>query len=218
MKKFNIISLGFSKNLVDSEEVKGLLQSGGFKYVEEAEKSDVLIINTCGFILPAKEEGINTILQAIKLKENGQIKSVIVMGCLSQRYRDELKKELPEVDAFFGVDEIRDVARYLLHRDAVAAPRSLMTPGHYAFLKIAEGCNNNCAYCAIPLIRGKQVSLTPEAILKDAENLAKQGVKELIVIAQDTTTYGWDLSKDVRLPKLLRDLDAMNAFPWIRLH
>ncbi len=218
MKKFNIISLGCSKNLVDSEEVKGLLLSGGFQYIDVAEKSEVVIINTCGFILPAKEEGINTILQAIKLKESGQIKSVIVMGCLSQRYREELEKELPEVDAFFGVDEIQDVARYLLHRDAIAAPRSLMTPGHYAFLKIAEGCNNNCAYCAIPLIRGKQLSLKPEIILKEAENLAKQGVKELIVIAQDTTTYGWDLGKDVRLAKLLRDLDAMNAFPWIRLH
>lgn len=218
MKKFNIISLGCSKNLVDSEEVKGLLLSGGFKYIDVAEKSELVIINTCGFILPAKEEGINTILQAIKLKESGQIKSVIVMGCLSQRYREELEKELPEVDAFFGVDEIKQVARYLLHRDAIAAPRSLMTPGHYAFLKIAEGCNNNCAYCAIPLIRGQQLSLKPEIILKEAENLAKQGVKELIVIAQDTTTYGWDLGKDVRLKKLLRDLDAMNAFPWIRLH
>lgn len=218
MKKFNIISLGCSKNLVDSEEVKGLLLSGGFEYVEEAEKSDVLIINTCGFILPAKEESINTILQAVKLKENGQIKSLVVMGCLSQRYMDELKHELPEVDVFFGVDEISDVAKYLLHRDAVPAPRSLMTPGHYAFLKIAEGCNNNCAYCAIPLIRGKQVSLTPDVIFKDAENMAKQGVKELIVIAQDTTTYGWDLGKDVRLPGLLKELDAMDAFPWIRLH
>ena len=218
MKKFNIISLGCSKNLVDSEEVKGLLLSGGFEYVEEAEKSDVLIINTCGFILPAKEESINTILQAVKLKENGQIKSLVVMGCLSQRYMDELKHELPEVDAFFGVDEISDVAKYLLHKDAVPAPRSLMTPGHYAFLKIAEGCNNNCAYCAIPLIRGKQVSLTPDVIFKDAENMAKQGVKELIVIAQDTTTYGWDLGKDIRLPGLLKELDAMDAFPWIRLH
>ncbi|MEA3391592.1 MAG: 30S ribosomal protein S12 methylthiotransferase RimO [Candidatus Marinimicrobia bacterium] len=218
MKKFNIISLGCSKNLVDSEEVKGLLQNGGFEFTDNAENADVVIINTCGFILPAKEEGINTILQAIKLKESGQIKSLIVMGCLSQRYREELKKELPEVDAFFGVDEIQNVARYLLHRDAIAAPRSLMTPGHYAFLKIAEGCNNNCAYCAIPLIRGKQLSLKPEIILKEAEYLAKQGVRELIVIAQDTTTYGWDLDKDVRLPKLLRDLDAMNAFPWIRLH
>lgn len=218
MKKFNIISLGCSKNLVDSEEVKGLLLSGGFNYVDEAERSDVLIINTCGFILPAKEESINTILQAVKLKENGQIKSLVVMGCLSQRYMQELKHELPEVDAFFGVDEINDVARYLLHKDAIAAPRSLMTPGHYAFLKIAEGCNNNCAYCAIPLIRGKQVSLTPELILRDAENMAEQGVKELIVIAQDTTTYGWDLGKDIRLPGLLKKLDAMNAFPWIRLH
>jgi ribosomal protein S12 methylthiotransferase len=218
MKKFNIISLGCSKNLVGSEEVKGLLLNGGFKYVEEAEKADVLIINTCGFILPAKEESINTILQAVKLKENGRISSLVVMGCLSQRYMDELKTELPEVDAFFGVDQIGDIARYLLHRDAIPAPRSLMTPGHYAFLKIAEGCNNNCAYCAIPLIRGKQVSLAPDVILKDAENMAKHGVKELIVIAQDTTTYGWDIGKDVRLSGLLKELDAMDAFPWIRLH
>ena len=218
MKKFNIISLGCSKNLVDSEEVKGLLLSGGFSYTEVAEEAEVVIINTCGFILPAKEEGIDTILRAIKLKESGQIKSVIVMGCLSQRYREDLRKELPEVDAFFGVDEIKDVAQYLLHRDAIPAPRSLMTPGHYAFLKIAEGCNNNCAYCAIPLIRGKQVSLTPEAILKDAQHLADQGVQELIVIAQDTTTYGWDLDKHTRLTGLIQSLDAMNAFKWIRLH
>ncbi|MEA2076571.1 MAG: 30S ribosomal protein S12 methylthiotransferase RimO [Candidatus Marinimicrobia bacterium] len=218
MKKFHIISLGCSKNLVDSEEVKGLLLSGGFKYTEIAEKADVLIINTCGFILPAKEESINTILQAVKLKESGQIRSLIVMGCLSQRYREELEKELPEVDAFFGVGEIDAAARYLLHKDAIAAPRSLMTPGHYAFLKIAEGCNNQCAFCAIPLIRGKQVSLSPDTILKEAEQLADKGVKELIVIAQDTTTYGWDLGKEARLPKLLRELDAMEAFPWIRLH
>jgi ribosomal protein S12 methylthiotransferase len=218
MKKFNIISLGCSKNLVDSEEVKGLLLSGGFSYSETAEEAEVVIINTCGFILPAKEEGIDTILRAIKLKERGKIKSVIVMGCLSQRYREDLRKELPEVDAFFGVDEIKDVAKYLLHKDAIAAPRSLMTPGHYAFLKIAEGCNNNCAYCAIPLIRGKQVSLKPEIILAEAKNLAEQGVQELIVIAQDTTTYGWDLDKNTRLTGLLRSLDAMNAFKWIRLH
>ncbi len=218
MKKFNIISLGCSKNLVDSEEVKGLLLHGGFKYVEKAEDSEVLIINTCGFILPAKEEGINTILEAIKLKENGGIKSLIVMGCLSQRYKKELTVELPEVDAFFGVDEIKKIADYLLHKDAQAAPRSMMTPGHYAFLKIAEGCNNSCAFCAIPIIRGPQKSLDPSVILKDAENLAKQGVKELIVIAQDTTTYGWDLRKDIRLHTLMKELDAMDAFPWIRLH
>lgn len=218
MKKFNIISLGCSKNLVDSEEVKGLLLSGAFQYCEVPEEADVIIINTCGFILPAKEESINTILQAVKLKENGQIKSLIVMGCLSQRYREELEKELPEVDAFFGVDEIQNVARYLLHQDAIAAPRSLMTPGHYAFLKIAEGCNNKCAFCAIPLIRGKQVSLTLETILKEAEQLAGKGVKELIVIAQDTTTYGWDIDKKTRLPELMKELDAMDAFPWIRLH
>lgn len=218
MKKFNIISLGCSKNLVDSEEVKGLLLNGGFEFVEKAEESEVLIINTCGFILPAKEEGIATILEAIKLKESGQIRSLIVMGCLSQRYRKDLEAELPEVDAFFGVDEISKVASYLLHKDAIPAPRSIMTPGHYGFLKIAEGCNNSCAFCAIPLIRGPQVSLEPSIILKDAEYLATQGVKELIVIAQDTTTYGWDLRKDVRLHTLVKELDDMDAFPWIRLH
>lgn len=214
----HIISLGCSKNLVDSEEIRGLLLQGGFRFTEKAEDADILIVNTCGFILPAKEESIEAILQAVKLKENGGIRSLIVTGCLSQRYRNELKKELPEVDAFFGVDEIADVARFLLHRDAAAAPRSLMTPGHYAYLKISEGCDNRCAYCAIPLIRGKQRSIPPEKILKEAEYLAGLGVKELIVIAQDTTAYGRDLRDDVHLRDILRELDGMEAFPWIRLH
>ena len=218
MKNVHIISLGCSKNLVDSEELKGILLQGGLRYIETAEAADILIINTCGFILPAKEESIDTILQASKLKKEGQVRSLLVMGCLSQRYREELKKEIPEVDAFFGVKEIKDIARYLLHQDAVAAPRSLMTPGHYAFLKIAEGCNNNCAYCAIPLIRGKQVSFPVDKIMKEAKYLAQQNVKELIVIAQDTTTYGRDLDNKTDLDDILIALDAMNAFEWIRLH
>lgn len=218
MKTFNIISLGCSKNLVDSEEVKSLLLQEGLTFVEEAEDCELLIINTCGFILPAKEESIDYILNAIELKKAGTIKSLIVMGCLTQRYREELTKEFPEVDAIFGVDEVKEISEYLFHKNLVIPSRSLMTPGHYGFLKIAEGCNNACAFCAIPLIRGPQVSLEPSVILKDAENLAKQGVKELIVIAQDSTTYGWDLRKDLRLHTLLKELDAMDAFPWIRLH
>lgn len=218
MKSLHIISLGCSKNLVDSEEIKGLLLSGGFRYSNKPEQADVLIINTCGFILPAKEESVETILQALRLKESAQIRSLIVTGCLSQRYREELRNELPEVDAFFGVDEIPQLTSYLLHRDAEAAPRSLMTPGHYAFLKIAEGCDNRCAYCAIPLIRGKQRSLTPESIRREAEYLAEQGVKELIIIAQDTTTYGRDLPEKPVLSQILKMLDDMRAFPWIRLH
>ncbi|MDD4961528.1 MAG: 30S ribosomal protein S12 methylthiotransferase RimO, partial [Candidatus Marinimicrobia bacterium] len=218
MRKVHILSLGCSKNLVDSEELKGLLLTGGLRYSDKPESADILIINTCGFILPAKEESIEAILQALRLKESGQIRSLIVMGCLSQRYREELKAELPGVDAFFGVNQIPELARYLLHRDAEAAPRSLMTPGHYAFLKIAEGCDNRCAYCAIPLIRGRQRSLTPESIRKEAEYLAGKGVKELIVIAQDTTTYGRDLPDKPRLSQILKMLDDMEAFPWIRLH
>jgi ribosomal protein S12 methylthiotransferase len=218
VKSLHIISLGCSKNLVDSEEIKGLLLSGGYRYSKIAEQADVLIINTCGFILPAKEESIETILQAVRLKENGQIRSLIVTGCLSQRYREELQQELPEVDAIFGVNEIPQLARYLLHRDADAAPRSLMTPGHYAFLKISEGCDNRCSYCAIPMIRGRQRSLTPESIRKEAEYLAELGVKELIVIAQDTTTYGRDLPEKPRLSQILKMLDDMDVFPWIRIH
>ena len=217
-RTIHIISLGCSKNLVDSEELKGHLLQGGMSFTDKAEDAQVLVINTCGFILPAKEESIETILQAIKLKTNGRVRSVIVMGCLSQRYREELKKELPEVDAFFGVDEIREAAAYLLHKDATPAPRSLMTPGHYAFLKVSEGCDNRCAYCAIPLIRGRQRSVPPAAILNEAALLADRGVKELILIAQDTTAYGRDLSEDVHLRDILRELDAMAAFPWIRLH
>ncbi|MDD3095148.1 MAG: 30S ribosomal protein S12 methylthiotransferase RimO [Candidatus Neomarinimicrobiota bacterium] len=218
MKKVHILSLGCSKNLVDSEELKGLLLANGLIYSDEPESADILIINTCGFILPAKEESIETILHALRLKENGKIGSLIVMGCLTQRYREELKAELPEVDAFFGVNQIPELARYLLRRDAGTAPRSLMTPGHYAFLKIAEGCDNRCAYCAIPLIRGRQRSLTPEAIRREAEYLAEQGVKELIVIAQDTTAYGRDLPGKPVLSQILKMLDDMEAFPWIRLH
>lgn len=218
MKKVHILSLGCSKNLVDSEELKGLLLAGGLTYSDKSESADILIINTCGFILPAKEESIEAILQALRLKESGQIRSLIVMGCLSQRYREELKAELPEVDAFFGVNQIPELARYLLHSEADTAPRSLMTPGHYAFLKIAEGCDNRCAYCAIPLIRGRQRSMTPEAVCKEAGYLAEQGVKELILIAQDTTTYGRDLPEKPVLSQILKVLDDMDAFPWIRLH
>jgi len=195
-----------------------MLLQEGLTFVEEAEDCELLIINTCGFILPAKEESIDYILDAIELKKNGTIKSLIVMGCLTQRYREELTKEFPEVDAIFGVDEVKEISHFLFHKESKASPRSLMTPGHYGFLKIAEGCNNSCAFCAIPLIRGPQLSLEPSVILKDAEELAKQGVKELIVIAQDSTTYGWDLRKDLRLHTLLKELDDMDAFPWIRLH
>jgi ribosomal protein S12 methylthiotransferase len=218
MKKFHIISLGCSKNLVDSEEIKGLLLHGGMHYTDQPEKADVLIVNTCGFILPAKEESINTILQACKLKENASIGKVVVTGCLSERYKTELRQELPEVDAFFGVHEIKETAEYLLGPDLIPSPRSLMTPGHYAFLKISEGCDNNCAYCAIPLIRGKQKSQSPDKILEEAAYLADKGIKELIVIAQDTTTYGRDLPGKPNLSDLLRQLDESGNFPWIRLH
>lgn len=217
-KYLHIISLGCSKNLVDSEEIKGLLVHGGMHYTEQPEKADVLIINTCGFILPAKEESINTILQACKLKENGNVDKVIVTGCLSERYKSELRQELPEVDAFFGVHEIKETAKYLLGPDLIPSPRSLMTPGHFAFLKISEGCDNRCAYCAIPLIRGRQKSLTPDQIRKEAAYLAEKGIKELIVIAQDTTTYGRDLPGKPSLTDILTMLDSEGAFPWIRLH
>ena len=215
---FHIISLGCSKNLVDSEGIKGLLLKGGLEYSGLPEKADILIVNTCGFILPAKEESINTILQAVRLKDNGNIGRLIVTGCLSQRYKEELKKELPEVDAFFGVHENEELLHFVFGKRIGSSRRSLMTPEHYAFLKISEGCDNNCAYCAIPLIRGKQRSLSPEKILEEAAFLAEQGIKELIVIAQDATTYGRDLPGRPNLADLLRELDNRGDFPWIRLH
>jgi len=220
-RTFTIISLGCPKNTVDSEILRGGLTAAGWRYEEAAEKARVIIINTCGFIRPAKTESIEVIFEALRLKQHGLIDKVIVIGCLTQRYPEELGRELPAVDQFFGVDAQADVIRYLTGRKTVSIcyerGRNLMTPHHLAYLKIAEGCDNVCAFCAIPLIRGRQRSRPMDSLLREAEFLAESGVRELVVIAQDTTRYGSDLGNGADLANLMDRLLGMRLFPWVRL-
>lgn len=218
MNTFRIISLGCSKNLVDSEYMRGLLKKGGLSESEDPEKADIVLVNTCGFILPAKTEAIETTLGAAELKKSGKIKILIMTGCFSQRYRHELIESMPEVDAFFGVDELAEISEYIFNRILPDIERDIMTPSHYAYLKIAEGCDNTCTYCAIPMIRGPQKSLPIDDILKEAYRLADLGVREILVIAQDTTAYGDDLKENTDLADVLQALDDMNRFTWIRVH
>lgn len=220
-KKINIVTLGCAKNIVDSEHLAGQLGEQ-WEVVYDSDQTDakVVIINTCGFIGDAKEESINTILRFAAAREAGEIDHLFVMGCLSERYRDELREEIPEVDEFFGVNNLNDILLTVgeRYRDELRGERRLTTPRHYAYLKISEGCNWGCGYCAIPLIRGKHVSVPFEDILAEAEMLASRGVKELMVIAQDTTYYGLDLYGRRRLGELLRALCRIDGIEWIRLH
>ena len=220
-ESFSIISLGCPKNTVDSEILKGRLIRSDFAYRPEPEDAEVVIINTCGFIQPAREESIETILEVIDLKSRRQIQKVFVVGCLSQRYATELRKELPEVDFIAGVESHEEVLRELHGGPSgVCGPeelRSLMTPGHYAYLKIAEGCDNRCAFCSIPLIRGKQRSRSIASLLQEARYLNQLGVQELILISQDLTRYGSDLPGKPTLYALLEELLAAKLFPWVRL-
>lgn len=220
-KKINIVTLGCAKNIVDSEHLAGQLGEQ-WEVVYDSDQTDakVVIINTCGFIGDAKEESINTILRFAAAREAGDIDHLFVMGCLSERYRDELREEIPEVDEFFGVNNLDDILRTVgeRYRDELRGERRLTTPRHYAYLKISEGCNWGCGYCAIPLIRGKHLSVPFEDILAEAETLAARGVKELMVIAQDTTYYGMDLYGRRRLGELLRALCRIEGIEWIRLH
>ncbi len=222
MKKLNIITLGCAKNVVDSERILAQLAYAGWKVVHNSDKldADVVVINTCGFIGDAKEESINMILECAEARVRGDIKKLYVIGCLSQRYRDELRDEIPEVDEFFGVRDISEVVRELLGewRHELDTERVLSTPNHYAYLKISEGCNWGCGYCAIPLIRGRHVSVPMEQLLEEARVLARKGVKELIIIAQDTTYYGMDLYGERKLAELLRQLCTIDGIEWIRLH
>ncbi len=220
MKHINIITLGCSKNLVDSEKILGQLQHGSFRLTHDADgTSDIVIINTCGFIHDAKEESIDTILRYVEAKKLGQVQEIIVTGCLSQRYKDELKKEIPEADAWFGVQEPSDLFGYLNQKySAQSNERLLSTPSHFAYLKIAEGCDRTCSFCAIPLIRGTFVSRSIESLVQEATQLAKQGVKELLLIAQDLSYYGFDLKKRSMLADLLRELIPIPGLEWIRLH
>ena len=222
MKKINVITLGCSKNTVDSEHLMAQLAAAGYSVVFDSERTDadVVVINTCGFIGDAKQESIEMILSAVAAKQEGRIERLFVVGCLSERYADELREEIPEVDEYFGVKDWADIVKALggEYSEALTTERVLSTPKHYAYLKISEGCNWMCGYCAIPLIRGKHISVPMEDILKEAQGLAAKGVKELMVIAQDTTYYGIDLYGRRRLADLLSELCKVEGIEWIRLH
>lgn len=222
MKKINIITLGCSKNTVDSEHLAAQLTAMDYKIVFDSDRTDadVVVINTCGFIGDAKQESIDTILRAAQLKQMGKIEEIFVVGCLSQRYADELRPELPEVDDFFGVNDWAGIVERLgaKYRAENETKRELSTPSHYAYLKISEGCNWMCGYCAIPLIRGRHKSVPMERLLAEAEALAAKGVKELMVIAQDTTYYGVDIYGERKLAELLERLCQIKGIEWIRLH
>ena len=222
MKKINVITLGCSKNTVDSEHLMAQLAASGYRIAADSDRTDakVVVINTCGFIGDAKQESVDMILRAAAAKQAGKIERLFVIGCLSERYADELRAELPEVDEFFGVRDWAGIARALgaEHRTELETERRLTTPKHYAYLKISEGCNWRCGYCAIPLIRGPHVSVPMETLVEEAGKLASRGVRELIVIAQDTTYYGLDLYGRRRLAELLTRLCRIDGIEWIRLH
>ena len=221
-KTLNLISLGCAKNLVDSEILLGGLNKTNVTLTQNPEEADTIVVNTCGFLDIAREESVDTILQAAELKKAGNLKELVVMGCLSERYPDELKKEIPEVDRIFGSNDHRQIVSFLTGKEfAKDDPlffRSLMTPNHYAYLKIAEGCDNGCSFCSIPLMRGLQKSRTIPAIMDEAERLVANGTQELLVIAQDSTSYGWDLETKVYLSDLLRELNTIDDLEWIRVH
>ncbi len=220
--KVNIITLGCSKNMVDSEVLSGQLLANDIQVVHENAKLDhnIVVVNTCGFIDKAKEESINTILDQVSLKQKGKLDKVYVTGCLSQRYRDDLEKEIPEVDAWFGTMELPLILKELEadYKAELLGERMLATPKHYAYLKISEGCNRTCSFCAIPLMRGGHVSRPIEELVREAESLVKKGVKEIMLIAQELTYYGLDLYKKRQLPELLHQLAAVPGIEWIRLH
>ena len=218
----SIISLGCSKNLVDSEFLVGGLEQERYNIVEDPDKSDIVIVNTCGFLDTAREEGVDVILKAAELKASNKIEKLLVMGCFSERFGSDLRKELPEVDQFFGTNDQSQIISYLTGKDYSSIDpdfqRSLLTPSHYAYLKITEGCDNGCTFCSIPLMRGLQKSQPIKWNVMEAKRLAANGVKELLVIGQDTTSYGWDLEQRSSLNDLLIELDSIKELDWIRLH
>ena len=222
MKKINVITLGCSKNTVDSEHLMARLAAAGYEVLFDSDRTDakIVVINTCGFIGDAKQESIDMILRAAAAKQAGKIERLFVVGCLSERYADELRAEIPEVDEYFGARTWDGIVRALGASEdpALATERRLTTPKHYAYLKISEGCNWKCGYCAIPLIRGGHVSVPMEELEEEARKLAAQGVRELMVIAQDTTYYGIDLYGRRMLAELLRRLCRIDGIEWIRLH
>lgn len=221
-RKINVITLGCSKNLVDSEHLMAQIDEAGYEIEVDSNSTDAdtVVINTCGFIRDAKEESIDTILECAEAKREGRIKRLFVIGCLSERYADELRGEIPEVDDFFGARDLKGIVAALEaeYHEELETERLLTTPDHYAYLKIGEGCNWHCAYCAIPLIRGNHRSVPMEKVLEEAEGMVAVGVKEIIVIAQDSTYYGKDLYGKRMLAELLRRLCAIEGVEWVRLH
>lgn len=220
--RINVITLGCSKNIHDSEVLMGQLKGNNMDVVHEAGdtyKNDIVVINTCGFIDNAKQESIDTILQYSALKEEGKLNKVIVTGCLSERYKPELESEIPNVDAYFGTNDLQELLTTVGadYKYELLGERMLSTPNHYAYFKIAEGCNRPCSFCAIPLMRGKHVSKPIEDLVKEAKHLAKNGTKELILIAQDLTYYGLDIYGKRNLADLLRHLSDVEGIEWIRL-
>ncbi|KAA1246692.1 30S ribosomal protein S12 methylthiotransferase RimO [Aquimarina sp. RZ0] len=217
--KINVVTLGCSKNVYDSEVLMGQLKANNKEVVHE-EEGNVVVINTCGFIANAKEESINTILEYVQKKEEGVVDKVFVTGCLSERYKPDLQKEIPDVDQYFGTTELPGLLKALGadYKHELIGERLTTTPKNYAYLKIAEGCDRPCSFCAIPIMRGKHKSTPIEALIIEAEKLAADGVKELVLIAQDLTYYGLDLYKERRLADLLRELVKVDGIEWIRLH
>ncbi|MFN5937743.1 MAG: 30S ribosomal protein S12 methylthiotransferase RimO [Sphingobacteriales bacterium] len=220
--KVNIITLGCSKNLVDSEVLSGQLKANDINVVHENKKIDhnIVIVNTCGFIDKAKEESVNTILEQVELKRKGKLDKVYVTGCLSERYKHNLEEEIPEVDAYFGTMELPLILKTLEadYKAELVGERLLSTPSHYAYMKISEGCNRTCSFCAIPLMRGQHISRPIEELVMEAERLVKSGVKEIMLIAQELTYYGLDIYKKRDLPRLLHALADVKGVEWIRLH
>ncbi|MFZ6032901.1 MAG: 30S ribosomal protein S12 methylthiotransferase RimO [Melioribacter sp.] len=218
-EKISVITLGCSKNTVDSERLMNQLKINDFELTDNPDNADSVIINTCGFIEAAKEESINTILSAIELKKKGRLKKVVVSGCLSERYMDDLRKEIPEVDAYFGTEAYEEVVKEFGGnlKYELLGERLLTTPKHFAYLKISEGCDNPCSFCAIPLMRGKHKTKPMEDLIAEAEKLSSQGVKELILIGQDTTDYGIDLYGRRNIAELINKLSEIKSIEWIRL-
>lgn len=220
--KINVVTLGCSKNIYDSEVLMGQLKASNKEVVHEDEKEEghVVVINTCGFIGKAKEESVNTILHFARKKELGEIDKLFVTGCLSERYKNDLEKEIPDVDSYFGTHDLPNLLKALGadYKHELIGERLTTTPGHYAYLKIAEGCDRPCSFCAIPLMRGKHVSTPIENLVTEAEKLAAKGIKELILIAQDLTYYGLDIYKKRALADLLKELAKVEGIEWIRLH
>jgi ribosomal protein S12 methylthiotransferase len=222
LDKINVITLGCSKNLVDSENLITQLRGNDYEVVHDSEENDanIVIINTCGFIDVAKQESIDTIIEYAGIKKEGGIEKLYVTGCLSQRYKEDLEQEIPEVDAYFGTLEMPALLARLEadYKYELLGERQITTLPHYAYLKISEGCNRTCAFCAIPLMRGQHVSRPIEELVLEARNLARRGVKELLLIAQELTYYGLDIYKKRELPRLLRALSEVEGIEWIRLH